>query len=142
MALAAAGVVKESMMTMKVLTEYEVGRAVWAAEIIAKTDKPITEVGARVCQVKDLQDDLAQVLKLASESAEVRIWTHPAKLAESADEIRWRYGFSKETWPYRALQFLDAIQLDDRDRAWINGLLFGYRPDAIQRHINRLTDRA
>jgi hypothetical protein len=119
--------------TPSVLTEYEIGRAIWAAEIIAKSDKPVTEVGCRTASSSDaLLDDLRECLKLASEAADVKIWIR------SAGGTRLRYGFYRDGWVMNALEFLDRAELPDVDRAWINGLLFGYRSEAIQRFINRL----
>jgi hypothetical protein len=119
--------------TPAVLTEYEVGRAVWAAEIIAKSDKPVAEIGCRAITSHDaLVDDLRECLKLASEATDVKIWTR------SAGGKRVRYGFYRDTWVVGALEFLDRANLPDVDRAWINGALFGYRSDAIQRFIDRL----
>ncbi len=120
--------------TPAVLTDYEIGRAVWAAEIIAKSDKPVTEVGCRAITSADaLENDLRACLKLASEAADVKIWTRRADGGK-----RMRYGFYRDAWVIDALDFLDRADLPDVDRAWINGLLFGYRSDAIQRFINRL----
>jgi hypothetical protein len=119
--------------TPAVLTEYEIGRAVWAAEIVAKSDKPVTEIGCRaVASPEALENDLRECLKLASEAANVKIWTR------SNGGTRVRYGFYRDAWVLDALDFLDRAELSDVDRAWINGLLFGYRSDAIQRFINRL----
>lgn len=118
--------------TPAVLTEYEIGRAIWAAEIIAKSDKPVTEVGSRAASPAALEADLRECLKLASEAVDVKIWT-----LKSDDGKRIRYGFYREAWVIDALNFLDRADLPDTDRAWINGLLFGYRSDAIQRFIDR-----
>lgn len=121
--------------TPAVLTEYEIGRAVWAAEIVAKSDKPVTEVGCRaITSAVAVVDDLCECLKLASEAADVKVWT---RRSDRGDRIR--YGFYRDAWVLGALEFLDRADLPDVDRAWINGLLFGYRSDAIQRFINRLT---
>ena len=123
----------ENAWTPAVLTEYEVGRAVWAAESIAKSDKPVAEIGCRgIASPEALMDDLRECLKLASEAADVKIWTR------SAGGKRLRYGFYREAWVVDALDFLDRADLLDVDRAWINGLLFGYRSEAIQRFIARL----
>lgn len=119
--------------TPAVLTEYEIGRAVWAAEIIAKSDKPITEIGSRaITSAEALENDLRECLKLASEAVDVKIWMR------RSDGGRMRYGFYREAWVTGALDFLDRADLPDVDRAWINGLLFGYRSDTIQRFISRL----
>jgi hypothetical protein len=121
-----------------VLTEYEIGRAVWAAEIVAKSDKPVAEVGCRSITSPDaLVNDLHECLKLASEAAEVKIWTR-----RSDGGKRLRYGFYRDEWVVGALAFLDHADLPDADRAWINGLLFGFRSDAIQRFVDRLTPTA
>lgn len=120
--------------TPSVLTEYEVGRAVWAAEIVAKSDKPVTEIGCRAIASPDaLENDLRECLKLASEAADVKIWTR-----RSDGGKRLRYGFYRDAWVVSALDYLDCAEIPDVDRAWINGLLFGYRSEAIQRFINRL----
>ncbi len=120
--------------TPAVLSEYEIGRAVWAAEIVAKSEKPVAEVGCRtIATVAALHDDLRECLKFASEAADVKIWTR------SAGGKRVRYGFYRDAWVVGALDFLDRANLSDTDRAWISGLLFGYRSDAIQRFIDRLT---
>lgn len=122
--------------TPSVLTEYEIGRAISAAEqLIAKSDKPVTEVGCRTVASPDaLLDDLRECLKLAGEAEDVKIWTRPA------GEKRLRYGFYRDAWVVGALDFLDRTELPDADRAWINGLLFGYRSDAIQQFIERTLD--
>jgi hypothetical protein len=119
--------------TPSVLTEYEIGRAIWAAEIVAKSEKPVTEVGCRTVTSPDaLLDDLRECLKLASEAADLKIWI------KSAGGNRLRYGFYRDAWVVGALDFLDRAGISDADRAWISGLLFGYRSDAIQRFIDRL----
>lgn len=63
----------------------------WAAEIVAKSDKPVTEVGSRVVASPDaLMDDLRECLKLASEAADVKIWTR------SDGGTRMRFGFYRD----------------------------------------------
>src|SRR2546428_3397300 len=85
--------------TPSVLTEYEIGRAVWAAETIPKSDKPVTEIGSRAITSPDaLENDLRECLKLASEAADVKIWMRP-------DGKRMRYGFYREAWVTGALDF-------------------------------------
>jgi len=61
----------------------------------------------------------------------VRIWTRPTI------GNRTRYGFYRDAWVLRAIDFLDRTDLDDADRAWIGGLLYGYRSDSIQQFLNR-----
>jgi hypothetical protein len=122
--------------TPAVLTEYEIGRAIWAAEAVARSEKTIAEVGTRPVDSLDaLESDLRECLKLVHDSEDVRFWTRPA------GETRVRYGFYREAWALGALDFLDRTELASADRAWISGLLFGYRADAIQQFINRSSRR-
>jgi hypothetical protein len=118
--------------TPAVLTEYEIGRAILAAETIARSEKPVAEVGCqKVASVVALEDDLRECVKLAGHADNVRAWTR----ATSGGRVR--YGFYREEWALNALDFLDRADLSDVDRAWISGLLYGYRSDAIQQFINR-----
>jgi hypothetical protein len=121
---------KATVWIPKVLTDYEVGRSVSAIETIARSDKPVAEVGCQQVILADLEDDLAECLKLANVVPEVRFWT-------KASGVRFRYGFYKEAWVLGALDFLDRAQLGETERAWISGLLFGYRSGAIQQYIAR-----
>lgn len=118
--------------TPAVLTEYEIGRAILAAEIIARSEKPVAEVGGqKVTSIAALESDLRECVKLAGHADNVRVWTR----ATSGGRVR--YGFYREGWVLDALDFLDRADLSDVDRAWISGLLFGYRTDAIQQFISR-----
>lgn len=101
-----------------------------AIDAIALTGKPVAEVSCRKVRLADLENDLAKCLELAGEVGNVRPWT---KIVGA----RVRYGFYREQWVLDALNFLDRTELSDVDRSWISGLLFGYRPDAIQQYISR-----
>lgn len=118
--------------TPAVLTEYEIGRAVLAVEVIARSEKPVAEVGCqKVASVGTLENDLRECVKLAGHADNVRVWTR------ATNGGRVRYGFYREGWVVEALDFLDRADLSNVDRAWISGLLFGYRTDAIQQFISR-----
>lgn len=118
--------------TPAVLTEYEIGRAILAAETIARSEKPVAEVGCqKVTSIVALEDDLRECVKLAGHADNVCVWTR----ATSGGRVR--YGFYREGWVLDALGFLDRADLSSVDRAWISGLLFGYRTDAIQQFIDR-----
>lgn len=122
--------------TPAVLTEYEVGRAILAAETIARSEKPAAEVGCqKVTSTVALEDDLRECVKLAGHANNVRAWTR----ATSGGRVR--YGFYREEWVLDALDFLDRTDLSDVDRAWTSGLLYGYRSDAIQQFISRCVRR-
>lgn len=118
--------------TPAVLTEYEIGRAVLAAEVVARSEKPVAEVGCqKVTSTSALEADLRECVTLAGHADNVRVWTR----ATSGGRVR--YGFYREAWVLDALDFLDRADLGVNDRAWISGLLFGYRTDAIQQFIAR-----
>ena len=122
----------EDHWTPAVLAEYEVGRAILAAETIARSEKPVAEVGCqKVASTVALEDDLRECVKLAGHADNVRVWTL------ATDGGRTRYGFYREGWVLDALDFLDRAELPEVDRVWIGGLLFGYRSDAIQQFIDR-----
>lgn len=114
----------------KVISEYEVGRAMSAIEAIELLDKPIAEVITRHAVLADLEDDLCHCLELAGNPSGVNFWTRP-----TGDGKKFRCGFYREAWTLKALDFLDRTELSQLDRAWISGLLFGYRPTAIQQFI-------
>jgi hypothetical protein len=120
--------------TPQVLSEYEVGRVMAAIETIARLSKPIAEVGCRKISMAALESDLRECLALASADG-VRFWTKTF-----GDRVR--YGFYRESWALDALDFLERRDLSQTDRAWISGLLFGYRPDAIQQFISSRSPRS
>ncbi len=132
MALAARTTTPASEWIPLVLSEYEIGRATWAAQMIARSDKPVAEVGACLAVSLDaVMADLHECLNLAGHIDGVKVWSRPASGG------RVRYGFYREAWVLDALDFLDRATVADTDHAWISGLLFGYRPDAIQDFIAR-----
>jgi hypothetical protein len=114
--------------TPHILTEFEIGQAMAAIEAVARMGKPLAEVGSRVGNANDLKHDLDACLQSTREGATVKAWMREW-------QGRWRYGFYSAPWVLRALDFLDQ-EMPAADRHWISGLLFGYRPDAIQRFID------
>jgi hypothetical protein len=115
--------------TPKILSEFEIGQAVAAIESIARSDRPLAEVGCRLADPADLEHDLSACLASANETGRVWIW-----LRKAGD--RYRFGFYSQPWVLRALELVEGTDLQQSDRDWINGLLFGYRPDAIQRYLD------
>lgn len=115
----------------KILSDYELGSATAAIQAIALSGKPVAEVGCRRADLADLEADLQGCLRLADAGAEIQFWT------KAATGGRYRYGFYAQPWVLSAIDFLDRADLAETDRSWINGLLFGYRTDAIQQFIDR-----
>src|SRR4051794_9917178 len=86
--------------TPAVLTEYEIGRAVLAAETIARSEKPVAEVGCqKIASIATLEHDLHECVKLAGHADNVRVWTR------ETGGGRVRYGFYREGWAVDALDF-------------------------------------
>ena len=117
-----------------VLTEYECGRAQMAIEWVARSQKPIVEIGG--CPTKNydlwgLAQDLNRCIDLSGEH--VRAFVIPDKMRGFCC-----YGFYHHPWAIRALLFAWGIQRGPKDSLhslWTQGLLFGYSADAIQRFI-------
>ena len=115
--------------TPRVLTNFEWGQCIASIEAVQRLDKPIAEVSAVKAFLPDLEADLEGCLGFFRGTSDVKFWTR------EADPGRYRYGFYKAPWTLQALDFLDRMDLSRIDRAWISGLLFGYRPGAIQEFI-------
>lgn len=116
--------------TPAILSDYEMGKVMAAIEIVAATSKAIVEIAGRnAIGLSELVSDLEQCVSLSGLSG-VRVWTR-----ESGGRVR--YGIYREKWALDALDFLDRTSLSSLDRAWISGLLFGYRSEAIQQFIEK-----
>lgn len=118
-----------------ILTEYERGRAQIAIEWIARAQKPIVEIGGRSfknCDLNALAEDLN--LCIAQSGEVVRGFVIPFGITDYCC-----YGFYRYRWVINALlsvQENELLSLDPQNRVWVQGLLFGYSPDAIQRFIS------
>jgi hypothetical protein len=113
-----------------VLSEYEVGRVFSAIAEVKRRGKPLAEVGMRICEKEDLLRDLSQCLAQDQGTGKAFIWTMPS-------DKGFRYGFFSHEWVFRALIFMEQRDLDPKDRIWIQGLVFGYTPSAIQEFLDR-----
>lgn len=112
----------------ELLGDYECGRAYSYAEEVEKRFKPIAECGARVATESAILADLKCIIR-SGHYPHIQPWT----LQSSGGYVR--YGFYRERWAFEALRWLDSAALGHRERDWIQGLLFGYRPDVIQQFI-------
>jgi hypothetical protein len=118
-----------------ILTEYECGRAMTSIEWVARSEKPIVEIGGRPiegCSFSALADDLNRCISQSRE--EVRGFIIPDKMRGYCS-----YGFFKHRWAIDALLDLWGKRKSGLTRTrrllWMQGLVFGYSPDAIQRFI-------
>lgn len=118
-----------------ILTEYEYGRAQIAIEWVARSQKPIVEIGGRPlkeCNVIRLARDLNDCIVKSGESVR-------AFIAQDNVAGHCCYGFYRYSWAMQALLMLLGKNKSGPIRAldllWMRGLVFGYSPDAIQRFI-------
>ncbi len=119
----------------RVLSEYECGRAQIAIEWVARSEKPIVEIGGcsiAHCDFPALAHDLNRCIILSGES--VKAFIIPDKVPEYCC-----YGFYCYPWAIKALLHVWGIELrrkGDNHSLWQQGLVFGYSPAAIQRFIS------
>jgi hypothetical protein len=109
------------------LTEYECGRAQVAIEWVARSQKPIVEIGGRPsneCDLVALAADLNRCITHSGES--VRGFIIPDKLSAYCC-----YGFYRYPWAVEAL--LDVWKIERAPEStrslWRQGLVFGYSPE-------------
>ncbi len=113
----------------KVMSEYEIGRCMSAITAVMLLDKPIAEVMTRKADRKALESDIRNCIRL-SRTKKVQFFIRKVGPC-------YTYGFYREPWALRALNFMDKTNLDQYNRDWINGLLFGYHPRAIEEFLRR-----
>src|SRR5258708_203558 len=119
----------------RVLSEYECGRAQIAIEWVARSQKPIVEVGGcpiEGCDFDSLASDLNRCIARSGEN--VKAFIVPDKMRGYCC-----YGFYRFPWAIRALLHVWGIEraANDKGRSlWEQGLVFGYSADAIQRLIS------
>jgi hypothetical protein len=118
-----------------VLTEYECGRAQIAIEWVARSQKPVVEIGGRLiegCDLNALARDLNRCIDQSGEA--VRGFIIPDRMPGYCC-----YGFYRYPWAIEALLFAWKgwqASSEARQSLWLQGLVFGYSPDAIQRFIS------
>ena len=119
----------------RLLSEYECGRAQIAIEWVARAQKPVVEIGGRPeteCDLRALAHDLNRCIARSGET--VRAFVIPDGTPRYCC-----YGFYRYPWAVEAMIFAwgkNARRPNSRQWAWIQGLIFGYSPDAIQRFIS------
>jgi len=116
-----------------ILTEYEAGCCSNAIDSVVRLGKPVAEICERPISdegISSLEDDLRICLQMAGH-AEVK------GFIRQVDEARVAYGFYAHPWALEALEFLDQRRSDIEPyhADWIQGLLFGYASDQIQRYM-------
>jgi len=118
----------------KALTEYECGRAQIAIEWVARSQKPIVEIGGAPishCDLEGLAHDLDRCIELSGETVRAFIAPSGGKFC--------CYGFYKFPWAIDALLYawgIRRVPQNTRRTLWLQGLVFGYSPSAIQDFIN------
>jgi len=117
---------REKRNQLNILTDYEFGSLVSAIEWVGRGSKPVAEVcsqklpPAKIC---DLKRDIRLALLLANEP-------------NISGYILYRkngwceYGVYRFSWVMEALLFISR----KNSAPWLQGLVFGYSPDAIERY--------
>jgi hypothetical protein len=123
------------MAEFRLLTDYECGRALTAIEWVSRSQKPIAEFGGRPirgCDFRALAHDLNRCIVQSCE--DVRGFIIPDKMKGFCC-----YGFFKYSWAVEALLDIwgktKSGPTRPRRLLWMQGLVFGYSPDAIQQFI-------
>jgi hypothetical protein len=116
-----------------VLTDYEAGCCSNAIESVFRLGKPIAEICERNINeegIPALEADIRVCLEMAGH-------TEVKGFIRRIDEARVSYGFFAHPWAVEALEYLDQrrSEIEPRHADWIQGLLFGYAADAIQRFM-------
>jgi hypothetical protein len=126
--LIASGRVKARGVIM-VLSLYDLARCHMAIEAVERRDKPVAEipVAIPVAQLGQLIDDVQHVVE-TTETGEIRV------------HVDYREGvalvaFYRYEWCRAALRFLKGGGVPPPALPWMEGLIFGYNPSAIQRFI-------
>ena len=117
----------------RVLTEFEIGMCDSAIVAIERQGKPFADISQRSCNLVDLKADLAGCLK-SHKGSGVKYWTMTHRQFGC---VYHSYGFYKEPWTLAAMDFVYRSKLGELNRSWIQGLLFGYRPESIQEFIDK-----
>ena len=116
----------------RVLTEYEIGRCMQSIEDVELLGKPIADVCGRYAKPSELKADLRECLRSRG-MKKIKFWIRQHVETKGF----YSYGFYKEPWTLAAMDFVYRSKLGELNRSWIQGLLFGYRPESIQEFIDK-----
>lgn len=115
----------------RLLSQFELARCLSAIEAVERLGKPAAEIGSK---------------RLAPGTLPV-LMTELHRLAEHVPGLQWytyddgggrvTFGCYRFDWVGKALDFIEKMggSLDESTRAWVQGLIFGYRPEAIEDYV-------
>ena len=116
------------------LTEYELGRCLAGIEAVERLGKPLAEVGGKATTIEEAERLRRELRAFARRSG-----ASSAKPYVTRAEDGWTtFGFYVQPWTLDAMAFIEERggSLDEHLH-WIQGLLFGYRPEAIGKFLRR-----
>jgi hypothetical protein len=122
-------------MSNSLLTDFEFARCMAAIEAVDRLGKPAAEIGPK--RVPRAQRGvLARELRGIVASMGVGEIREYVSKSEAGGWVT--FGFYRFGWVRDALTFLEkeAGSLDERTRGWVQGLVFGYRPEAIEEFLS------
>ncbi|HVZ10918.1 MAG TPA: hypothetical protein VG941_00625 [Candidatus Paceibacterota bacterium] len=106
-------------------TSYLAGQASIAIWAVSRGIKPLADIG--------VPHGLDETLKeINAEAALMGVSWLPR-----VDEQETIVYFYRELWVADAIRFINNAGLSYRDRSWIQGLLYGIRPDLIQKFFDQ-----
>ena len=120
------------------LTDFERGACFSGIEAVGLAGKPIIEIMGRYLTSQERDDLLGELNDLLKTSTvpDVKCFVEESDPASISV-----YGFYRHPWALVALKsyrtWADSISAEDR--SWIEGLLYGYTPDAIAEWVTRKT---
>src|ERR1035438_2658705 len=115
----------------RLLTQFELARCLSAIEAVERLGKPAAEIGSKRVTPEALPALVAELDRLAADTPGIRWYTY------SDGDGRVTFGCYRFEWVGRALDFVEKMggDFDEQTRAWVQGLIFGYRPEAIESYV-------
>ena len=124
--------------TEATMAAYFQGKAVAAIEEVSVRYKSFIEIGCELAApgrkvriIRALQDCLIQ-----SKADRVNLWVF-----QYGNTICFGYYRKDCPWTLKARNFLHSVKLDEHAYHWISGLFYGYRPEEIQKYLDRKCGR-
>jgi hypothetical protein len=124
---------------MVYMDAYEYQMCLKAIRAIASGRKSFAQVFSGRYRKPDLEFALAQCLHRTKQTGKVFYWIkrYDSREGRFRGKYRWQYGFYRQPWTLAAYEFIYGTKLSTFNRDWMAGLLFGYKPAAIQKFLDK-----
>lgn len=113
------------------LSQFELARCLSAIEAVERLGKPAAEIGSKHIAPGAMPVFMAELDRLAEGIPGIRWYAY------DDGDGRVVFGCYRFEWVGMALDFVEKMgdSLDEHTRAWVQGLIFGYRPEAIESYV-------